>query len=271
MSDKKISELAIIPEIVDEDYIQIIDADEIDPSSRNKRVLIPLLREYLTMPVDTVKLQSIAQGDWIAGGTSGFYFDITHTLETKNLFRSVYDITGGKYDGYELAQYLPQSDTVYRVESSINTVDVIVLLSTGGSSVVVNGGGGGVASVSGSMVDNTDPLNPVINSDDTKSNKATAQTLANTASITLTSNSADRSINIYAGQLVTVTIGTAAVLEVGEGFEVNVGDAFGFVFDVGSENLFGIITGSTTVGDSVFIRRLPDDSFGLTGRVYKVS
>jgi hypothetical protein len=35
------------------------------------------------------------------------------------------------------------------------------------------GGGGGVESVSGSMVDNTDPVNPVINSDSTKLDKVT--------------------------------------------------------------------------------------------------
>ena len=89
-------------------------------------------------PATSVDVTTINQGDWIVGGTSGYYYDITHALGSKNLLYDVYDITGGSYDGYSLNEYLPQSTTVYRVESTVNTVDVVVVLSNGGDAVVTD-------------------------------------------------------------------------------------------------------------------------------------
>ena len=64
---------------------------------------------------------------------------------------------------------------------------------------------------------------------------------------------------------------TLGSLNVGEAFEINIGDADGVdVIGGVGVNIFGNITGSTTVGDSLLVRRLPDDSFSLTGEVYKV-
>jgi hypothetical protein len=106
---------------------------------------------------------------------------------------------------------------------------------------------------------------------DTKTNKALTQTLVNSTPKVIVSTDSDTTFNVYGvGALCEFTINTGA-LNVGEAFEVNIGDADGVdvVGGIGV-NVFGIITGSTTVGDSLLIRRITDNSFGLTGEVYKV-
>ena len=60
-------------------------------------------------------------------------------------------------------------------------------------------------------------------------------------------------------------------LAIGKDLEVHVGDSDGFDFVGGAgANVIGQITGSTTEGDTVGLRRLADASFGLIGEVYKV-
>ena len=72
------------------------------------------------------------------------------------------------------------------------------------------------------------------------------------------------------GSLLTLTVNTGS-LAIGKDLEVHVGDADGFEFVAGvGANLIGQITGSTTVSDTVGLRRLADASFGLIGEVYKV-
>jgi hypothetical protein len=161
-------------------------------------------------------------------------------------------------------------------------------------------GNNGVQTVTGDGVNNTDPQNPVLSypnptdigaleSGDnvselvndanyvnttqlaTKTNKALTQKLINSTPKVIVSTDSDKTFNVYGvGALCEFTINTGALV-VGEAFEVNIGDADGVdvVGGVGV-NIFGAITGSTTVGDSILVRRISDSSFGLTGEVYKV-
>ena len=72
------------------------------------------------------------------------------------------------------------------------------------------------------------------------------------------------------GSLLILTVNTGS-LAIGKDLEVHVGDADGFDFVGGAgANVIGNITGSTTEGDTVGLRRLADASFGLIGEVYKV-
>jgi len=161
-------------------------------------------------------------------------------------------------------------------------------------------GSNGVQTVTGDGVDNADPKNPVLSyptPDDigalesgdnvselvndanyvnqnqlaTKTNKALTQTLVNSTPKVIVSTDSDTTFNVYGvGALCEFTINTGS-LNVGEAFEINIGDADGVDVIGGiGVNIFGAITGSTTLGDSLLVRRLPDNSFGLTGEVYKV-
>ena len=180
------------------------------------------------------------------------------------------------------------------VTGSINTINNTFTLNASG------GGGGSVNSVTGDGVDNTDPSNPVLsfptpleigalksgdnvselindanyvnsNQLNTKTNKALTQTLVNSTPKVISSTDSDTTFNVYGvGALCEFTINTGS-LNVGEAFEINVGDTNGVDVIAGvGVNIFGLITGSTTRGDSLLVRRIPDNSFGLTGEVYKV-
>ena len=99
----------------------------------------------------------------------------------------------------------------------------------------------------------------------------TEQELVNATPKVISTDDSNKTFNVFGvGALCVFQINTGA-LSVGEIFEVNIGDSDGVDVQAGGGvNLFGVITGSTTVGDSFSVRRLPDNSFGLTGEVYKI-
>ena len=100
--------------------------------------------------------------------------------------------------------------------------------------------------------------------------KALTQTSVNSTPKVISSTDSDTTFNVYGvGALCVFTINTGS-LNVGEAFEINIGDSDGVDIVGSGVNIFGAITGSTTVGDSVLVRRISDDSFGLIGEVYKV-
>ena len=104
-----------------------------------------------------------------------------------------------------------------------------------------------------------------------KENKFYPQDLISATPAIITTAFTSTTKNVYdVGALCVFNI-TAGCLSIGASFEVNVGDADGIEFSAGvGTNLFGTITGSTTVGDTVAVRRVLNDSFGLTGEVYKI-
>jgi len=125
-------------------------------------------------------------------------------------------------------------------------------------------------------VDNTSDANKPVSTAtqtalDTKTNKALTQTLISSTPKVIVSTDSDTTFNVFGvGALCEFTINTGS-LSVGEAFEINLGDADGVDIVGGAGvNIFGAITGSTTLGDSVLVRRITDNSFGLTGEVYKV-
>ena len=101
--------------------------------------------------------------------------------------------------------------------------------------------------------------------------KALTQTLVNFTPKVIDSTDSDTTFNVFGvGALCEFELEVGALV-VGQAFEINIGDADGVdVIGGVGVNIFGNITGSTTVGDSLLVRRLPDDSFSLTGEVYKV-
>jgi hypothetical protein len=132
------------------------------------------------------------------------------------------------------------------------------------------------AAVGFGNVDNTtDLLKPISTATKTylvlKSNKATIQVSIASTTKTVATTDSETSFNLFgAGALSVWTLDVGSLI-VGEGFEVNLGDADGISFVAGAgANINGLIAGSTTLGDAVFVRRLADDIFGLTGEVYKI-
>lgn len=104
-----------------------------------------------------------------------------------------------------------------------------------------------------------------------KEDKASPQVAISSTPQVISTTDASKTFNVFGvGALCDFNINTGALL-VGQSITVNIGDSDGIDFVAGGGvNVIGVITGSTTVFDTVMIIRLPDASFGLTGEVYKV-
>lgn len=85
--------------------------------------------------VDTSNIAVVGSGEWQIGGTSGFYVDFEHGLESEILLYQAYDTNTG-LAVHDINEVIPQGSNTVRFESSIGGIDRTIILDKGGSSIV---------------------------------------------------------------------------------------------------------------------------------------
>jgi hypothetical protein len=82
------------------------------------------------------KIAVITSSDWLVGGTSGFYYDFVHGLNSETLLFQAYDTdTGNAVE--DINELIPQGVNTTRFESSVGGINRTIILDNGGQSILM--------------------------------------------------------------------------------------------------------------------------------------
>ncbi|MCH9621008.1 MAG: hypothetical protein S4CHLAM20_04220 [Chlamydiia bacterium] len=119
--DKKISQLNDLGAVSDNDFFQIIKANELDPSDKNRKLTVGDFKAAITPPeVKTIHTEIISSGDWTEVSPTEFYIDVNHDLGTKGIYPTVLNTDTNKKEEFNEYDFdIPDPANNVRVESAV--------------------------------------------------------------------------------------------------------------------------------------------------------
>jgi len=92
------------------------------------------INPVINSPDAFAAVATILSSSWVVGGTSGFYYDFTHNLNSEAFTYQAYN-TGTGFATQDISEVIPQNSNVIRFESTSGGKNRTIIINNGGLSV----------------------------------------------------------------------------------------------------------------------------------------